>query len=125
MNRVNPKANTDLWDFIRACATGFVTNGHVVLLILVCFGVFFMARGLFGLAEKIDEPDTQPPVEEPTAIAELNFSQDHADAVLLESDSRIDMHRLCTYTEYRAANTDACEAADRFVANAMKNQLSH
>jgi hypothetical protein len=119
MNRVNPKMNASLPDFARALANGLVANGHVVLLVLVCFGVSYMGRGLVGLAEFIDPPALSGQLEELDLSRIINTRIQSGDPVKRSSDQRIDMHRDCTFTEFKAAHREACAAMDRYVVDAI------
>lgn len=122
MNRVNPKMNTSLPDFARALANGLVANGHVVLLVLVCFGVSYMGRDLVGLAEFIDQPTSPTRLEELDLSGIMSTRMQSWDPVQQSSDRRIDMHRECTFTEFRASHRETCAALDRYVADAIGHE---
>jgi len=121
MNRVNPILNTNLWDNARALANGLVANGHVVLLILVCFGIFFMSRGMLGLADLIDQPES-------TEQSQLIENIIAIDEQIVEgwktfqraSDERINMHYQCASAAFRSANEEMCAALERHVANSFR-----
>jgi hypothetical protein len=119
MNRVNPKMNTSMPDFARALANGLVANGHVVLLVLVCFGVSYMGRDLAGLAEFIDPPASSGQLEELDLSRIVITRKQSGDPFQRSSDRRIDMHRDCTFTEFKAAHREACAAMDRYVVDAI------
>jgi len=124
MNRVNPKLRSNLWDNIRAVANGLVANGHVVLIVMVCFGAFIMSRGMLGLAEMIDEPgpSEQPQLIENSEKIEKNDEQRDGpwEEYRQESDDRIEGHYQCASAEYRGANEEACVALDRHVAETIR-----
>ena len=107
-----------VWDFVRACASGLIKNGHIALFILVFFGASFLSRDMFGPADVIDETDTTPQVEEPLPTNIAKIEPMTLDEFLEQSDERVEGHRLCTFTDYRRANPEACDELDRQVDEA-------